>query len=62
MVSFKSGNHGAAVAFALRALRTKGLICVPHGAAAAKLKKIGDLGAELYHVGQDGLGGGGICS
>lgn len=48
-----TGNHGAAVAFALANVGAKGIVFVPENAAPTKVKAIQRLGAEVRHVGDD---------
>ena len=55
VVAASTGNHGAAVAFALEQVGAKGTVFVPRKAAAAKVRAIEQLGAELRHVGEDPL-------
>jgi threonine dehydratase len=47
VVTASTGNHGAGVAFGLRALNRPGLIFVPENAAPAKVDAIRRLGAEV---------------
>ena len=47
IVTASSGNHGAAIAYGLRALGCRGLIFVPEGASPAKMAAIRALGAEV---------------
>ncbi|MDQ0390799.1 threonine/serine dehydratase [Labrys monachus] len=53
VVTASSGNHGAAVAYALRGVGGRGLIFVPNGASPAKVANIRRLGAEVEFVGED---------
>jgi threonine dehydratase len=55
IVTASSGNHGAAVAYGLRLLGTRGLIVVPEHASPAKVELIQRLGAEVRLVGDDAL-------
>lgn len=55
VVAASSGNHGAAVAFAARALGIRARVFVPEGAAPAKVGKITSAGAEVVFFGTDGL-------
>jgi threonine dehydratase len=50
-----SGNHGAAVAYALEKLGAPGIVFVPEHASAAKLGAIRRHGAEVRFFGTDGL-------
>ncbi len=47
VVTASSGNHGAAVAYGLRALGIPGIIFVPENASSAKVASIRALGAEV---------------
>jgi threonine dehydratase len=53
VVTASSGNHGAAVAHALRGVGGKGLIFVPKGASPAKVANIRKLGADVEFFGDD---------
>ena len=53
VVAASTGNHGAAVAWAARALGVRAQIFVPVGANAAKTARIKSLGATLTEVGAD---------
>ncbi len=53
VVAASSGNHGAGVAYGLRALEMPGVIYVPHGASEAKVKSIASYGAEVRFAGDD---------
>jgi threonine dehydratase len=53
VVTASSGNHGAGVAWGLRALGGRGLVFVPEDASPAKLQAIRDLGAEIRAEGHD---------
>jgi len=53
VVTASSGNHGAAVAHALRGIGGKGLIFVPNGASPTKVANIRKLGAEVEFFGDD---------
>lgn len=48
-----SGNHGAALAYALQALNAKGMIYVPADASPAKIAAIRALGQEVDFYGDD---------
>src|SRR5262249_26479664 len=52
VVAASGGNHGAAVAFAARALGVKATIFVPTVSSAAKVERIRNYGAELTVVGE----------
>ena len=54
-VAASSGNHGAAVAFAMSKLGTKGAIFVPEGTSTTKVEAIKRAGGELRFFGTDGL-------
>jgi threonine dehydratase len=56
VVTASSGNHGAAVAFGLEALRIPGVIYVPENASPAKVANIRSYGAEVRaHATDSGL-------
>jgi threonine dehydratase len=55
IVTASSGNHGAAVAYGLRLLGTRGLIFVPEHASPAKVELIRRLGAEVRQHGADSV-------
>ena len=55
VVTASSGNHGAAVAHALRTLGAPGVIFVPEHAAAVKVDAIRRLGAEVRFHGEDSV-------
>jgi threonine dehydratase len=54
-VAASSGNHGAAVACAMRELGVRGLIFVPEQTSAKKVEAIRQFGGEVRHFGHDGL-------
>jgi len=54
-VAASSGNHGAAVAFAMSKLDTKGVIFVPEGTSTTKVDAIKRAGGEVRFFGTDGL-------
>jgi len=54
-VAASSGNHGAAVAYAMRALDTSGVIFVPQQTSKAKVEAIRSYGGEVRFFGNDGL-------
>lgn len=53
VVTASTGNHGAAVAWALTRLGAKGVVFVPPGIPDGKRRRIEQLGAELRVVGDD---------
>jgi threonine dehydratase len=55
VVVASSGNHGAAVARAMRDLDTQGIIFVPEHVSERKLATIRDLGADVRLYGENGL-------
>jgi threonine dehydratase len=55
IVTASTGNHGAAVVYALKALNRKGIIFVPEIASKAKVAKIQHLGAEVRYHGDDSV-------
>jgi threonine dehydratase len=55
IVTASTGNHGAAVAYALKTLQHKGIIFVPEIASKAKVAKIQRLGAEVRYYGDDSV-------
>jgi threonine dehydratase len=55
VVAASTGNHGAALAYALRTVGAEGTIYVPDGAARSKLRKIEELGARVETVAGDPL-------
>ncbi len=54
-VAASSGNHGAAVAFAMSKLGTQGVIFVPEGTSTTKLEAIKRTGGEVRFFGTDAL-------
>ena len=54
-VAASSGNHGAAVAFAMSKLDTKGAIFVPEGTSTTKVEAIKRAGGDVRFFGTDGL-------
>lgn len=54
-VAASSGNHGAAVAFVMSKLDTKGVIFVPEGTSTAKVETIKNAGGKVQFIGTDGL-------
>ena len=54
-VAASSGNHGAAVAFAMSKLDVKGVIFVPEQASPAKVDAIRRYGGDVRFFGTDGL-------
>ncbi|HEX9166770.1 MAG TPA: threonine/serine dehydratase [Gemmatimonadales bacterium] len=55
VVTASTGNHGAAVAYAMQRLRIPGTVFVPEGAVPSKLAAIRAWGATVHVHGQDGL-------
>jgi threonine dehydratase len=53
VVTASTGNHGAAVAFALSRAGGRGLVFVPEGASPGKLAAIARLGVEIRTHGRD---------
>jgi threonine dehydratase len=53
VVAASTGNHGAAVAYAAKALGIKAKIFLPHDANPVKQSLIRDLGAEIIAFGKD---------
>jgi threonine dehydratase len=53
VVAASTGNHGAAVAWALRVAGSTGMVFVPKNAAATKLAAIERFGAEIRYAGTD---------
>lgn len=54
-VTASSGNHGAGVAYAMRALGVTGVIFVPEQTSPAKVEAIRAYGGEVRFFGSDGL-------
>lgn len=54
-VAASSGNHGAAVAYAMAELKTKGVVFVPEGTSSTKVDAIKRAGGEVRYFGTDGL-------
>ena len=54
-VAASSGNHGAAVAYAMRALDANGVIFVPEQTSKAKVEAIRSYGGDVRFFGSDGL-------
>ncbi len=54
-VAASSGNHGAAVAYAMRNLGSSGVIFVPQQTSSAKVDAIRAYGGEVRFFGTDGL-------
>ncbi len=54
-VTASSGNHGAAVAYAMRRLDATGVIFVPEQTSSAKIDAIRGYGGEVRFFGTDGL-------
>ena len=55
VVTASSGNHGAAVAYAMRATGVGGVIFVPEQTAATKVNAIRAYGGDVRFFGSDGL-------
>lgn len=55
IVAASSGNHGAALAYAMQRLGLRGVIFVPEGTAKPKVDAIRRAGAELEFFGSDGV-------
>ena len=55
VVTASTGNHGAAVAYALKRLELNGTIFVPENAAPTKVAAIKRLGGEVRVYGDDGV-------
>src|SRR5210317_672640 len=53
VVTASTGNHGAAVAYALRHVRGKGIVFVPQNATRSKVAIIEQLGTEVRYFGLD---------
>ena len=54
-VAASSGNHGAAVAYAMHALSVSGPVFVPEGASTSKVDAIRRYGGDVRFFGHDGL-------
>ena len=54
-VAASSGNHGAAIAFAMKKLGVTGVVFVPEQTSSAKVENIRRAGAEVRFFGTDGL-------
>ena len=54
-VAASSGNHGAALAYAMQRLGMQGIVFVPEGTAAPKVDAIRRAGADLRFFGKDGV-------
>jgi threonine dehydratase len=55
VVAASSGNHGAALAFAMQRLGMRGVVFVPEGTAAPKVDAIRRAGADLRFFGRDAV-------
>ena len=55
VIAASSGNHGAALAFALEKLGVQGTIYVPEGTSSVKVDAIRRAGAEVCFFGRDGV-------
>jgi len=54
VVAASTGNHGLAMAYAMRALGVGGVVFVPVGAASSKVGNIRSYGAEVRFFGEEG--------
>ena len=54
VVAASTGNHGLAMAYAMKRLSVAGIIFVPHGAAETKVENIRRYGAEVRFHGAEG--------
>ena len=54
-VAASSGNHGAALAYAMRELETTGVIFVPEQTSLTKVEAIRSYGSDVQFFGTDGL-------
>ena len=54
-VAASSGNHGAAVAYAMHSLGVRGIVFVPEQTSSTKVDAIKRAGAEIQYFGTDGL-------
>ena len=54
-VAASSGNHGAAIAYAMRKLGIEGVIFVPEQTSTAKVEAIRSYGGDVRFFGNDGL-------
>lgn len=54
-VAASSGNHGAAVSYALSVKNKRGIIYVPNSAISSKVKKIKSYGSDVIKFGEDCL-------
>ena len=55
VITASTGNHGAGVAYGLKALGIKGIVFVPENVSSAKVANIQRLGAEVRVYGNDGV-------
>ena len=55
VVAASSGNHGAAVAFAMQRLNIRGVVFVPEQTSSAKVDAIRSYGGQVEYFGDDGL-------
>ncbi|MBV8206624.1 MAG: threonine/serine dehydratase [Acidobacteria bacterium] len=51
LITYSSGNHGQAVAYAARAVGARAIVVMPRTAAAVKIERARALGAEIVLVG-----------
>ena len=54
-VTASSGNHGAAIAYAMQKLGIGGIIFVPEGTSSTKVESIKSAGGDVRFFGTDGL-------
>lgn len=54
VVAASTGNHGVAMAYALKRLGIDGIVFVPEGAAETKVANIRHYGAQVRHHGKEG--------
>ena len=55
VVTASTGNHGAAVAYALKQTGGSGIVFVPHNASPSKMANIKKWGAKIESYGDDGV-------
>ncbi|MEM7797836.1 MAG: threonine/serine dehydratase, partial [Chloroflexota bacterium] len=55
VVTASTGNHGAAVGYALSQFGLNGMVFVPENASPSKLKNISQYGVDIIKHGQDGV-------
>ncbi len=54
-ITASSGNHGAAIAYAMQKLQVEGIVFVPEYTSSAKVDAIRRAGTEVRFFGEDGL-------